>query len=569
MASNIANLRLPTKACHNCRRRRWKCDRSLPVCQKCLSAGTECLGYGKLFVWNEGVASRGKMMGKTYEERIAAKNGSRETTPLLEKQHPVRIQEHHFEQEQGQENIHEREEEHEQGATVNAEQTQPTNEVAIRDKMETVVHWALNDPLVQDLNPHSRYYLYHFASQLCVDMVVYDEPGQNPMRDLIPATSAYPLLLQIILANSAHHVFNISREPMDGSVYQPDQRPCLTAYYKAVTRFGGPLKSSLRDALIAKSSALSLLAQSVANVNESNIDLILATILLFVNYDLIESGKDKWKVHMEGARRLIDLLGTPAYQPREMTRLRKCLLADFIVFYILGSTFSFTFTPKFLPDTIDIEPILQYAETNNYLSCPAPLLRIMLQSFELPDTRGLASSPLHDQIQEKVRQLLEAAISFDPVQWSCNFMPASPFEDLDKRVRIASAHRSAVCIYIARVLPCTNPLLDPDSGSALVSLTALADDIVHHVSHLNPGDTLFKSISWPLFLAGAESEDPTQRTWILDMLDAFYRVMYWGYVPTVKKVLETIWLCKDLASDGGANCWVWQVKDIGLEILIA
>lgn len=54
------------KACHNCRRRRLKCDRDVPACRKCALTGQECLGYGKLFVWNEGVASRGKMMGKTY-----------------------------------------------------------------------------------------------------------------------------------------------------------------------------------------------------------------------------------------------------------------------------------------------------------------------------------------------------------------------------------------------------------------------------------------------------------------------------------------------------------------------
>ena len=55
-----------SKPCHNCRRKRLRCDRSVPVCHKCVKTGQECLGYGKLFIWNQGVASRGKMMGKTY-----------------------------------------------------------------------------------------------------------------------------------------------------------------------------------------------------------------------------------------------------------------------------------------------------------------------------------------------------------------------------------------------------------------------------------------------------------------------------------------------------------------------
>lgn len=432
------------------------------------------------------------------------------------------------------------------------------------------VQRALTDPLVNDLDRNSRYYLYHFATQLCEVMVVYDMPGQNPIRDLIPATSAYPLLLQIIVANSAFHVFNITRNPMGQSAYQGERSPTVMAYYQAVSRFGGPLKSSYRDALVAKQQALSLLAKSVTSVNTANIDLILMTILLFVNYALVESGRDKWKVHMDGALKLIKLLGEPPYLQRPMSRLRQTILSDLLVFYILGSTFSFTTLPALIPETIELEPILRYAETNNYLSCPGPLLRIMLESFALPDTHASpsgTSTPLY--LEEQVGVLLQRALDFDPIVWSFDFERASPFEDIQQRIRIASAHRSAVCIYLARVLPSTNPLLDPASGSALVSLPALADDVVHHISHLKPGDALFKSICWPLFLAGAESEDPGQREWIMNTLDELYGLMFWGYLHTSKRVLEAIWKFKDEAGPGAGNCWVEEVKDFGSDILIA
>jgi hypothetical protein len=231
---------------------------------------------------------------------------------------------------------------------------------------------------------------------------------------------------------------------------------------------------------------------------------------------------------------------------------------------------SFSPGPKeLIPDSIDLEPILKYAQTNNYLSCPAPLLRVMLKSFDLPDTRESASDQLGIEVQEQVKLLLEEALSFDPLDWAYTFEPTSLFEDLEKRSRIASAHRAAVCIYIARVLSATNPLLDSTSGCALISLTGLADEIVHHVSYLNPGDNVFKCISWPLFLAGAESEDPVQRTWILNKLDEFYGVMYWGYIPTVKSVVEVIWANKDKAAAGADNCWVDEVKEMGTELLIA
>ncbi|EUC45619.1 hypothetical protein COCMIDRAFT_36712 [Bipolaris oryzae ATCC 44560] len=579
---STTHLNLPTKSCHNCRKRRWRCDRSLPSCQKCLSAGTECLGYGKLFVWNRGVASRGKMMGKGYEEKMEQHHIAHAEPPeapakaqgmsalVWDNQGPSQQQDEQQQMSSLPEPSYELVSGHSviddyrmsiQGRQMDSDQER---------EMISDVHRALTDPLLNDLDRNSRYYLYHFATQLCEVMVVYDGPGQNPIRDLIPATSAYPLLLQIIVANSAVHVFNISNNPVGQSSYQEQQSPTVMAYYQAVSRFGGPLKSSYRDALVAKQHALSLLAKSITSVNTANIDFILITILLFVNYALVESGRDKWKVHMDGALRLIQLLGKPPYIQRPMSRLRQTILSDLLVFHILGSTFSFTTLPTLIPNTIELDPILRYAETNNYLSCPGPLLRIMLESFALPDSHGSPSgtnTPIY--IEEQVGVLLRRALEFDPIVWSSDFVPASPFEDIQQRIRIASAHRSAVCIYLARVLPSTNPLLDPTSGAAIVSLTALADDVVHHISHLKPGDPLFKSICWPLFLAGAESEDPAQREWIMNTLDELYGLMFWGYLRTSKRVLEAIWKFKDEAGPGSGNCWVEQLKDFGHDILIA
>lgn len=48
-----------TKPCHNCRRRRLRCDRSWPSCHKCALSGQECLGYGKVFVWTQAIDSNG------------------------------------------------------------------------------------------------------------------------------------------------------------------------------------------------------------------------------------------------------------------------------------------------------------------------------------------------------------------------------------------------------------------------------------------------------------------------------------------------------------------------------
>lgn len=192
----------------------------------------------------------------------------------------------------------------------------------------------------------------------------------------------------------------------------------------------------------------------------------------------------------------------------------------------------------------------------------------MLKSFALTDLRE-TTDDLTPLVQEQIGNLLQEAANFDPNEWILSFQPASPLDTLDKRILMASAHRSAVCIYLARFIPCTNPLLNPSGGSAVISLTGLAEDIIYHISQLKPSDNMFKCISWPLFLAGAETDEPAQRTWIMDTLDEFYSVMYWGYINTVKKVLEAIWACRDNAPEGSSNCWVNEVKEMGTQILIA
>lgn len=53
-------------SCWTCRRRRVKCDRALPECQKCSTGEEYCQGYSETrpLRWTNGVASRGKLMGK-------------------------------------------------------------------------------------------------------------------------------------------------------------------------------------------------------------------------------------------------------------------------------------------------------------------------------------------------------------------------------------------------------------------------------------------------------------------------------------------------------------------------
>lgn len=65
------------KSCHNCRRRRLRCDRSVPVCFKCSKTGQRCLGYGKVYRWveSEGLVGQGGQSQDASSTNAVASDG--------------------------------------------------------------------------------------------------------------------------------------------------------------------------------------------------------------------------------------------------------------------------------------------------------------------------------------------------------------------------------------------------------------------------------------------------------------------------------------------------------------
>jgi hypothetical protein len=112
------------RACHNCRRQRLKCDRSIPHCAKCTKRGQECLGYGQLFRWQNGVASRGRLAGMTFGKEVIGGDTCSTSLSL----------------------------------------TQPLQQNRDSLKSVTVSLVFLTDPLVHDLDHASRFYLSYCES---------------------------------------------------------------------------------------------------------------------------------------------------------------------------------------------------------------------------------------------------------------------------------------------------------------------------------------------------------------------------------------------------------------------
>lgn len=81
-ASSNQHARSRAPACHNCRRSRLACDRSVPGCLKCAQKGQKCLGYQRLLRWKENKTSRGPSA-----ERISEGAGKPSNTHDAEMEH--------------------------------------------------------------------------------------------------------------------------------------------------------------------------------------------------------------------------------------------------------------------------------------------------------------------------------------------------------------------------------------------------------------------------------------------------------------------------------------------------
>ncbi|KAE8405969.1 fungal-specific transcription factor domain-containing protein [Aspergillus pseudonomiae] len=432
-----------------------------------------------------------------------------------------------------------------------------------RGDLRAPLYMSPIDPLFQDMDNPSRRYLCHFATTLCEDLVIADVPNENPFRSLIPICRDQPILLHIIVANAAMHISSMSR-PSVGSHMGGVQTLLLgdsSLNILSNTRHSidAPAGATL-DALSAKQNAIHLLKTALENLPSTDVDLIVTVILLFINLELIDSGKNAWRAHVEGAMKLISSLKSfENDQLSPIALIRDRITSDCLTYHVLGSTLtnSTTFLDPFaLP--IDITTILRRSEANSYLSFPTTLLQILFRACELSNIAfRLPTTECHTLINE-AHSLLDAAQSFDVAAWA-NSVEGAPTQRTPNRIHTGLAHQNAVCIYIYRSI--THYPADMNSE-------ALVTEIIHHLSFVDPKDPLSKATSWPTFIAGAETDNPVYRQWALDRLNRLWNVLPWGYVQTAVEVMQMAWRLRD-ESGLHSTGWVQQLKALGNHWLIA
>ncbi|KAG9257758.1 acriflavine sensitivity control protein acr-2 [Emericellopsis atlantica] len=519
--------------CHNCRRQRLRCDRSYPHCNKCLRAGKECLGYGQLFRWTGAVASRGKLAGKTSsadavrqpartEANSSSSSSSRRTSPASS---PARE------------------------AEVDDWQLVPHGRIADEAPPSPYI---LADPLVQDLSQSYRYYLSHFTNQVCKDLVSFDVADRNPFRSLVPLTRDNPILQHILVAAAAAHMSNLIRPSL----------PALTLPGSGIITptTNEASRLALRDALVAKHKALRLMYRAVENVETVGADVVLAASLFFINLELIESGKHGWKAHLEGAGRIMSLLGPTEGGPTN--ELRDYMSSDCFSYFVMASAFTPpTSTVQTYFESSQIPVMLGRATANSYLCCPPQVLEILYAAAQLSNVI-VEDEDVARQVGAAGMDLLRQAQTLDIPAWAIDALNIPYLKDipLESRIKVGTSHRLAACLYIIQAIEPVHDIVGP--GLAAELNRQLLDLLVT----IPPKDPNYKATSWPSFIAGAGAKDTESRIMIMDRLQTFVRLIPWGFLYTAMEALQMIW---SLDSSGTAEkCWIQILKDPKMNFLI-
>jgi hypothetical protein len=170
------------------------------------------------------------------------------------------------------------------------------------------------------------------ASDVCKDLILYDTPNKNHFRELIPLAHDYPVLLQIIIAISAirmsHTRQKIARPHGTTGLLHQSETPTTPQSQDCVAH-----SQTRSDALAAKFKALNFLQSALSNEAPMDLDVTLAVVLLFVEFELLDSGRDDWIHHIDGARKIIEkLCGLKVFSVGTISPLRRCLISNCLMY---------------------------------------------------------------------------------------------------------------------------------------------------------------------------------------------------------------------------------------------
>ncbi|GAT25867.1 C6 transcription factor Acr-2 [Aspergillus luchuensis] len=383
---------------------------------------------------------------------------------------------------------------------------------------------------------------------ICGLFIVYDS-DRNPLRALMSLALLDHTLLKSVLALAARHRVNRHCSFRDLTVNASSDQMIANS-----------------DALRFKYQAIQGIAQALGDAKSRNKDETVASIFLLVFLDLLESGSDRWNVHLEGAKRLLEP-STPDSQAvsrhdsgQTIEDLRNFLASQIYSIETLGGTFV---RPKLLSQ-YDLLGGPQFQETveQSFLGCPEYLLDAIRYLSARRDT--IASSECHDDSTwsyfiEDTTSMIDFIQQFDCSVWASSlpYLGTTPPRDTRSLCTLAQSYKIGALIYGKRVLGALTKECLP--------LEDLLQELLATIERLQNDESLYKCILWPIIIAGLECQRQEQRDSVRTYMESFWEQTKCVNVINASKIIEDRWQRCDGTEP---SHWIFSIGHLGRDWLL-
>lgn len=194
---------------------------------------------------------------------------------------------------------------------------------------------------------------------------------------------------------------------------------------------------------------------------------------------------------------------------------------------------------------------LRQSEDQTWVGCPAELL------YSLSAINSLRSAPL--MAPERLKTVLELCNSlqnFSASTWAQDFPDPRHHES---RSHLAQAYKTAVEVYASRIFG-SLPGQDYLSGAYLLEATQSA---IFHMLSIPAEDFHVKSLVWPAFVLGAETQIPELRVMIRIIFRNIWVSSCCYNARNAAEMLEKIW-ARDSPPQSTEKSWldyIWEQED--------
>ncbi|KAL5356285.1 fungal-specific transcription factor domain-containing protein [Aspergillus floccosus] len=415
---------------------------------------------------------------------------------------------------------------------------------------------VLNDPGLQDLSPSMRNYIAYFEQQCCQECVLYDFERVNLFKEsmqLIP--SCRGLCHAVVSVAALHLTFRIASAQCNETTktYKPNQSEVQIPQWGDQVRHLYHLPA-YHDALYHKQQTLSFLRSEAYAACFSNPGAVIASMILSIWFELMDSGRDTWRYHLRGLREVMTKRGLSLALFRDgelaadVPQITEYFDTSYAIFEIIGSTFvkaKQPYQPLFsMSPTLDI---LKRCESQTWTGCPSTLLYVI-------SLANAAAPSSHEIPSDLIAKIFSHLQNFSPMKWA---VAGAEVHYMKPRYQLACVWQAAVEIYVLQVLSVPSESDVFSEGRIHNSL----DSILHQLKSVDPADVHLKGIIWPAFVIGAEAQTMSQRELITDVFGHLWTLWRCHNVTNALKVLEKIWARR--AMEGSSQRWIEYVYEWG------